>query len=180
MRLIKVGAAVLNQTPLDWDQNLKNMIDVVESAKSDNVDVLCLPELCVTGYGCEDAFHSVDVRRTAREVLFEWLPHTSGIAVSAGLPIMHRNGLFNAACLAVDGEIAGFFAKQHLAGDGLHYEPRWFKPWPENRRARIDARGLPRWSEDDDVPILEAERRFRWPAPGPRPEGHPGLAELGL
>jgi nuclear transport factor 2 (NTF2) superfamily protein len=25
-----------------------------------------------------------------------------------------------------------------------------------------------------------AERKFRWPAPGPRPEDHPGLSELGL
>jgi hypothetical protein len=31
----------------------------------------------------------------------------------------------------------------------------------------------------NDVPIAEAERRFRWPA-GPRPEDHPGLTELGL
>ncbi len=29
----------------------------------------------------------------------------------------------------------GFVAKQFLAGDGIHYEPRWFKPWPAGRRA---------------------------------------------
>ena len=27
---------------------------------------MCLPELCVTGYGCEDAFHSPGLQRTAR------------------------------------------------------------------------------------------------------------------
>jgi NAD+ synthase (glutamine-hydrolysing) len=26
----------------------------------------------------------------------------------------------------------GFVAKQELAGDGIHYEPRWFRPWPEH------------------------------------------------
>lgn len=26
--------------------------------------------------------------------------------------------------------IRGFVAKRHLAGDGVHYEPRWFKAWP--------------------------------------------------
>jgi uncharacterized protein len=30
----------------------------------------------------------------------------------------------------------------------------------------------------NDVPILEAERRFFWPAPGPRPVDHPGIAEV--
>ena len=44
--------------------------------------------------------------------------------------MMYAGGLFNTAALLVDGKIAGFAAKQHLAGDGIHYEPRWFKPWP--------------------------------------------------
>ena len=34
----------------------------------------------------------------------------------------------------VDGELLGFVGKQYLAGDGIHYEPRWFKPWPEGVR----------------------------------------------
>ena len=33
------------------------------------VSVLCLPELCITGYGCEDAFFSPGLQRTAIEVL---------------------------------------------------------------------------------------------------------------
>src|SRR4029077_20963204 len=37
---------------------------------------------------------------------------------------------YNAAALLVDGKLAGFVAKQFLAGDGIHYEPRWFKAWP--------------------------------------------------
>jgi uncharacterized protein len=32
----------------------------------------------------------------------------------------------------------------------------------------------------NDVSISEAQRKFHWPAPGPRPEEHPGLTELGL
>ena len=31
----------------------------------------------------------------------------------------------------------------------------------------------------NDIPITEAERRFHWPL-GPRPDGHPGLSDLGL
>ncbi len=59
--------------------------------------------------------------------------------VSLGLPLLHRNALFNCACLAVDGRIAGFVAKRFLCGDGLHYEPRWFKPWPQGVRDTIRA-----------------------------------------
>ena len=32
----------------------------------------------------------------------------------------------------------------------------------------------------NDLPITEAERRYHWPAPGPRPADHPGLTDLGL
>ncbi|WP_176251149.1 nuclear transport factor 2 family protein [Sulfitobacter sp. HGT1] len=32
----------------------------------------------------------------------------------------------------------------------------------------------------NDVPITQAERLFHWEAPGPRPDDHPGLTELGL
>jgi nuclear transport factor 2 (NTF2) superfamily protein len=32
----------------------------------------------------------------------------------------------------------------------------------------------------NDLPIAESARNFHWPAPGPRPAGHPGLSDLGL
>jgi nuclear transport factor 2 (NTF2) superfamily protein len=32
----------------------------------------------------------------------------------------------------------------------------------------------------NDQPIAAADRKFHWPAPGPRPTGHPGLGDLGL
>jgi hypothetical protein len=32
----------------------------------------------------------------------------------------------------------------------------------------------------NDVVIAERERKFHWPAPGPRPADHPGLTDLGL
>ena len=55
--------------------------------------------------------------------------------------MLHRNALFNCACLAVDGQIAGFVAKRFLCGDGLHYEPRWFKPWPQEVRDTVPLAG---------------------------------------
>ena len=130
MKLVKLAAGVLNQTPLDWDRNLQNIVDCIAAARAENVNVLCLPELCLTGYGCEDAFHSPGVVETAEELLHEVVPHTQGMAVSVGLPLLVDGSLYNCAGLLVDGAIAGFIAKQHLAGDGIHYEPRWFKPWP--------------------------------------------------
>ena len=142
MKLIKLAAAVLNQTPLDWRGNQANILGAIAEARVQGVSVLCLPELCITGYGCEDAFHSPGVHRMALRVLRECLPATQGMVVSFGLPILHQNGLFNTACMVADGRILGFVAKRFLAGDGIHYEPRWFKAWPAGVRNTAAVEGV--------------------------------------
>jgi NAD+ synthase (glutamine-hydrolysing) len=135
MQLLKVGAAVLNQTPLAWDSNKSHILAAIDAARAQSVSLLCLPELCISGYGCEDAFLSPAVQRMAITLLGEILAATQGIVVSVGLPLLHNNALYNTACLIADRRILGFTAKRFLAGDGIHYEPRWFKPWPVGRQA---------------------------------------------
>lgn len=137
MTRIRVGAAVLNQTPMDWSGNRKNILDAIDTAYEQQVRILCLPELCVTGYGCEDAFHSVGMQRYVLETLETVVPATRGMIVSVGLPLLHKNALFNCAALVADGRLIGFVAKRFLAGEGIHYEPRWFKPWPQGLRDTI-------------------------------------------
>ncbi|MBX3419680.1 MAG: NAD(+) synthase [Pirellulaceae bacterium] len=141
MKLIRVAAAVLNQTPLDWEGNYRNVRAAIDQARDAKSSVLCLPELVLTGYGCEDAFHSPGVQQTAVAMLQRLLPATSGLIVSVGMPLMYAGGLFNTACLIVDRKIVGAVAKQHLPGDGIHYEPRWFKPWPRGIHGRVDIGG---------------------------------------
>ncbi len=141
MNLITVAAASLNQTPLDWERNTRNILRAIKLAKQQGVNVLCLPELCITGYGCEDAFHSPGLIETAWKILQDVLPNTKGITVSIGLPIFYQHGLFNTSCLMVDGRIVGCVAKRFLAGDGIHYEPRWFKPWPQGTVVQLKRDG---------------------------------------
>ena len=141
MKLIRVAAATLNQTPLDWEGNKRRIIQAMEMARARQVSVLCLPELCITGYGCEDAFLSPDVHKTALDVLNEILPHTQGLVVCLGLPLALRKSVFNTCCLVVNGQLQGFVGKRALAGDGIHYEPRWFKPWPKGKRVEFDVLG---------------------------------------
>ena len=141
MKLLKVAAATLNTTPLDWDGNARAIRAALASARAAGVTLLCAPELCISGYGCEDAFHSRGMQERALEVLRSLAPETAGMIVSLGLPLMHQNALLNAACLLVDGRIVGFVPKQHLAGDGIHYEPRWFKPWPSGAKGVVELAG---------------------------------------
>jgi len=56
---------------------------------------------------------------------------------------------------------------------------RWHRSYG-NELWEFDERGLMRRREAsiNDVPILESERRFFWPAPGPRPADHPGIPDV--
>ncbi|MCE6990346.1 NAD(+) synthase [Dyadobacter sp. CY323] len=129
MPLIKVASGVVNQTPMAWEANTRNIIQAIEEAKKQQVSLLCLPELCISGYGCEDYFFAPDMVEQAQKCLLEIVRETDGIIVAVGLPVRHNASLYNAACLISNKQIVGFFCKQNLANNGIHYEARWFRPW---------------------------------------------------
>ncbi|MDB4774871.1 NAD(+) synthase [Akkermansiaceae bacterium] len=128
---IRVGAGCLNQLPLDWSGNRRRILASIAQAREAHVSVLCLPELAITGYGCEDQFLSHEVAERSWESLVEIAEHTKDMVVAVGLPVWVKNAIYNSVAVIVDGEIKGLIAKKNLAGDGLHYEPRWFHAWPE-------------------------------------------------
>lgn len=130
MKLLKTAAAVINQTPFDWSGNFLRLRRLLDAARDQEISILCLPELCISGYGCEDAFHMPHLAATAMRQLEELLPFTRTMIVGLGLPLLHRGALFNVIAVAVDGKVVAIVPKKLLAGDGVHYEPRWFKSWP--------------------------------------------------
>ncbi len=120
----------MNQIPLDWENNLQNIRSAIHEARLAKVDLLCLPELSICGYGCEDLFLSDWLPAKSLEKLEELLPDTSDIAVVVGLPIKFENFTYNAVALIENKRIKGIYAKHNLANEGVHYEPRWFRSWP--------------------------------------------------
>ena len=129
MKFVRLAAGCVNQIPMDWEGNLSRLLACIDDARTTGVEVLCLPELCLSGYGCEDQFLSSSTTQAAWRGLMSLTPSTKGMAVSVGLPLDVHGRVYNAAALVVDGQIQGFFLKQNLARDGLHYEPRWFRAW---------------------------------------------------
>ena len=141
MKKIKIAGACLNQTPIDWNNNITNIIGAISEAKKEGVDVLCLPELSITGYGCEDLFLSEWLPKKALELLHEIIPHCESISVAVGLPYLLNGNTYNTTCIIQDQKIQGFYAKQIMANDGIHYEKRWFSPWPPEKTISVEING---------------------------------------
>ncbi|UYZ57496.1 NAD(+) synthase [Hymenobacter latericus] len=140
---MRLAGAALNQTPIDWQNNLRNIQEAIQLAQEAGVELLCLPELCLTGYGCEDLF------------LHEWLSEAAlgylqqvrqwctdpNMVVCVGLPVRLNGQTYNTACVIRDQKIFGFAAKQFLANDGVHYEPRFFSSWRPGTTATFSYEG---------------------------------------
>jgi len=75
----------------------------------------------------------------------------------------------------MDNHIAVRFAYEYRDDAG-----NWFRAYG-NENWEFDDNGLMavRYASINDMPIAEADRKFHWPQ-GRRPDGHPGLTELGL
>lgn len=129
MASIKIAGATLNQTPLDWTGNLDRIKKAIEKAKADEVELLCFPELAITGYGAEDLFLSYWFPQRALAQLENLVPFCTGITVAVGLPIRIEDKVYNTMALIENAELKGIVAKQFMAIDGVHYEFRWFTPW---------------------------------------------------
>src|SRR5687768_13641093 len=97
--ILKIGGATVNQIPFDWRNNSENIIQAIEEAKRQQIKILCLPELCVTGYGCEDLFLSDWLSERAKLEVEKFINYTEGITVSIGLPIRMSNITYNGACV---------------------------------------------------------------------------------
>lgn len=134
---IIISGAAVNQTPFDWVGNKTNIIQAIKDASKAGSKFICLPELSICGYGCEDMFLSDWLPKKCLKVLFELITYTEQITVILGLPLKYNNTLYNVACVISDKKIIGFTPKQFLANDGVHYEPRWFSPWPQGLESTI-------------------------------------------
>ncbi|HMG91482.1 MAG TPA: nitrilase-related carbon-nitrogen hydrolase, partial [Chryseolinea sp.] len=141
MRKLKIGGATVNQIPFDWENNTNNIVEAIQEAIRQNISLLCLPELCVTGYGCEDVFLSDWLPERAWSELLRIKPYCENITVAIGLPIRIAGITYNGACVISNKKILGISLKQNMARDGVHYEPRWFDAWPANKVSEITRDG---------------------------------------
>jgi len=114
-KVLKVAAASLNQLPMDWSGNFNNIEAALKYALKEGVELVCFPELCIPGYGCEDMFLAEFVWSRSLEQLKTLIPLTKNIVCTVGLPLRFQEKLFNSIAVISNGELLGFACKHVLA-----------------------------------------------------------------
>ena len=71
-------------------------------------------------------------------IALERLGHT---VIPFKTSIYFNGKLYNCAAFIENRKLQGFYAKQILANEGVHYETRWFNPWPSGGVFDIEIKG---------------------------------------
>ena len=117
----------------DCDYNAAQIIAAMRKAAECGVQLLCLPELCLTGYTCSDLFLQETLCRGAEDALRRIVQASADcpLVVLAGLPVRHNGKLYNCAAVVCGGKLLGLVPKTHLPNYGEFYEKRHFAPGME-------------------------------------------------
>jgi len=138
MAKIRIGLAAVNQLPLDWEGNLGRIRAALKQARTMGIRILCFPELAISGYGCEDRFLHPDTAERSLALARTLASEIGDEVVLVGLPIRYDGDSYNGVAVMHQGAIRGITLKCHLAREGIHYEPRWFNPWPRGQEVTLD------------------------------------------
>ena len=125
---VKVAAATPYVHVADCQSNAKEILKLVRRMEKIKVKVMVFPELCITGYTCEDLFWQKPLLDGALEALKTICKGTrsTDALIFVGLPLEAGGKLYNAAAVLCHGEVLGFVPKCHLPNHNEFYEQRHF------------------------------------------------------
>jgi len=125
---IKVAAGVPAVKVADVVYNVQQAESLIAQAEGQGVELLVLPELCLTGYSCQDLFKEQLLVDNAEEGLVMLLDFTRKLDVICviGMPVQIGSLLYNCAAVVQGGSLLGVVPKTYLPNYGEFYEKRWF------------------------------------------------------
>lgn len=136
---IKVAACTPKIKVADIDFNVKSIIAQINECKNKEVKIAVFPELCVTGYTCQDLFFQDTLLDNAMCGLFDIANASKDYdaLVAVGLPVKAFGKIYNCAAVMQNGDILAFIPKTHLPNYNEFYEARHFAAY-DGKTTNID------------------------------------------
>ena len=125
---ITVAAAIPQVKVADCIFNTQQIESMIAQAEGKGVEVIVFPELCITGYTCQDLFRQralLEQTETAVMMLLDFTRKLDVITI-VGLPVIVGDLLLNCAAVIQKGDLLALIPKTYLPNYSEFYEKRWF------------------------------------------------------
>ena len=125
---IRIACAVPPVKVGDVLQNTRDICAFIEKADAQNADLIVFPEMCLTGYTCQDLFHQEMLYQGVKAGMADIAacskahPH---LTIAVGLPVRVGMAMYNCAALVSGGRVS-LCAKRYIPNYNEFYEKRWF------------------------------------------------------
>jgi len=129
---MKIALAQLNYHIGNFEKNISKILEKIEEAKNDSVDLIIFSEMSVCGYPPQDLLEKKSFIDQCEDAIADIVSNTKNIAVIIGSPTVnnHPKGkkLYNSALFIHDGEIKFIQHKTLLPTYDIFDEYRYFEP----------------------------------------------------
>ncbi|MFH0930418.1 MAG: NAD+ synthase [Candidatus Zixiibacteriota bacterium] len=127
MRSLRVGLAQINCTVGDLEGNTRKIIQYLEKAKKMGVELICFPELSITGYPPEDLLLKPQFIEDNLKALKKVISKTENLTAIIGF--VDKNGeIYNSAAIIHNRKLIDVYHKINLPNYGVFDEYRYFQP----------------------------------------------------
>ena len=124
-RVLRVALAQVNPIVGDLKGNAELITDWIGKARDQGADIVCFPELALTGYPPEDLVLKPSFVRDNVKMLDTIVAATEGIAAVVGF-VDEDGEIYNAAAFIHDGQLKAVYHKVFLPNYGVFDEERYF------------------------------------------------------
>ena len=128
---VRVAALTPKIKVADCDYNTDRIIELMQEAFDKKTKAAVFPEMCITGYTCNDLFLHELLLEKALEGLKRIVKASEkmyGMISFVGLPFEYCGKLYNAAAAVCNGKLLGLVPKKCIPNYGEFYERRQFTP----------------------------------------------------
>ena len=129
---VKIAAAIPEVQVAHPKFNLQSVENLIIQAEGRGIEIITLPELCLTGYSCGDLFNQQLLLDEAEMALIQLMNFTRSLDIISivGLPVAFRGSLVNCAAVIQKGRILGLVPK--TANTPLKVEQQLVKHIPKD------------------------------------------------
>ena len=113
---LKTASAIPVVKVADCQYNTDQIKQLIIQAEQKGIEIVCFPELCITGYTCQDLFGQRQLLDDAEISLISLMEFTRNydIICIVGLPLPYCGSLLNCAAILQKGKILGIVRKTYL------------------------------------------------------------------